>query len=218
LIDGIDRLLDLLQGFRRQEHGLYVADIDELNRLYGEVNRLALAGGFKAPPPLVQAGLVNWARRQPYPNREAGKEWERDLRSLQTEAREAQTDEEQGPGNGPSRALDNTCPPTPPKPAARRERKRRRTTPRGPTPLTGAQVEAVHLVGEHKGNVSAAAKAAGKSRQAMQKLYDKGLKKLGQAGAKGAAKMVQTLPADRRGQVDVADPNAHDPNAPEERD
>jgi hypothetical protein len=94
LVTAIDRLLDALQVYRRQEHGLSVQDSDELHLLYRKVNHLALAGGLSAPPPLVQAGLVNYNHLiwppQLYPNRDAGKEWELALRSLQTEARETQ--------------------------------------------------------------------------------------------------------------------------------
>ena len=71
----------------------------------------------------------------------------------------------------------------------------------------GVDREAAQLVGEHKGNVAAAATAAGKSRPAMQKLYDKALKKLGRSAIKQPGK-TQSMPTDRRGQVDVADPKA----------
>jgi hypothetical protein len=58
----------------------------------------------------------------------------------------------------------------------------------------------VHLVGEHKGNISAAAHVAGKSRQAMKKSYDKAMAKLGKKTVKHAT---QRLPTDRRGQETV---------------
>src|SRR5262249_28130459 len=51
--------------------------------------------------------------------------------------------------------------------------RRRRASPRKPTPLTPQQTEAMRLVGEHKGNIAAAARSAGKSRTAMDKLYKK---------------------------------------------
>jgi hypothetical protein len=80
-------------------------------------------------------------------------------------------------------------------------RKRRRTPERGPRPLTPAQAEAVHLVGEHKGNVTAAAKAAGKSRQVMKRQYEAAMKKLAKTGVKNPHTV--PLPHDRRGQADV---------------
>jgi hypothetical protein len=89
------------------------------------------------------------------------------------------------------------------------QRKRRRCPPRNPTRLTAEQTEAVQLVGEHKGNITAAARAAGKSRQAMKKLYDKAMKKLGAAGVKNPR--TKALPTDRRGQIDVSDDKAPDP-------
>lgn len=87
-------------------------------------------------------------------------------------------------------------------PPVNRPRKRRRQSATKIAPLTTEQAEAMHLVGEHKGNVTTAAKAAGKTRQAMKKLYDKALKKLGQT----AAKKPQTKPlrTDRRGQDDLS--------------
>jgi predicted DNA-binding protein (UPF0251 family) len=88
---------------------------------------------------------------------------------------------------------------------ARPPRKRRRARPRKPAPLTPEQVEAVLLVGEHKGNFTAAAKAAGKSRQAMQKLFNKANKKLGKKIVEKVAK-TQRLPTDQRGQVNVPNP------------
>jgi hypothetical protein len=85
------------------------------------------------------------------------------------------------------------------KPRKRNGKKRRRVTARKPTPLTAKQTEAIQLVGENKGNVSAAARAAGKSRQAMQKLYEKGMRKLGRSAAPLKRKTEQ-LPIDKRGQ------------------
>jgi len=84
---------------------------------------------------------------------------------------------------------------------SKRRRKRRRQSEKKTVPLTQEQTEAVFLIGEHKGNIAAAARAAGKSRPAMDKLYKKALKKLG----KGAVEKMKTqpLPLDKRGQVDV---------------
>jgi hypothetical protein len=120
LIDAIDRLLELHQAFRLQERGLTLDDTAELNRRYTEVKRLALAGGFRPPPPLERAGLVNYYMPKLYPNRDAGKEWERDLQSLQTEAREAREAQEAG-GWGREPAAKATSPETDPAslPAAR---------------------------------------------------------------------------------------------------
>jgi hypothetical protein len=95
-------------------------------------------------------------------------------------------------------------------------KRRRRSAPRQPVPLTPDQIEALLLVGEHKGSVPAAAKAAGKSRQAMQKLYDKATKKLGTDAVKrlqAKPARAEPLPADRRGQTTVADSKAPNPNA-----
>jgi hypothetical protein len=59
----------------------------------------------------------------------------------------------------------------------------------------------VHLVGEHKGNIAAAARAAGKSPAAMRKLYIKATAKLGKKAVKHAT---QRLPIDSRGQETIA--------------
>jgi hypothetical protein len=88
--------------------------------------------------------------------------------------------------------------PTPAKPRPRRRRK----AARAPTPLTPQQTEAVQLVGEHGGNVSAAARAAGKSPAAMRKLYQKAMRKL---GMKAPTHKTAALPLDRRGQPNVSE-------------
>jgi predicted DNA-binding protein (UPF0251 family) len=82
----------------------------------------------------------------------------------------------------------------------RSPRKRRRKTERKITPISPKQAEAVQLVAEHKGNIAAAARAAGKSRAAMQNLYDKAMKKLGKKAIEHAT---QALPTDKRGQVSI---------------
>jgi predicted DNA-binding protein (UPF0251 family) len=92
--------------------------------------------------------------------------------------------------------------------SAKRKRRRRASAPRL-VPLTNKQLEAVHLVGEHKGNVSAAARAVGISRQTMNRRYDKAMKKLGRKAVKHRTKQ---LPTDRRGQINVADLNISDPS------
>jgi hypothetical protein len=87
--------------------------------------------------------------------------------------------------------------------APRPQRRRRRQSPKKIAPLTSQQVEAMQLVAEHKGDISAAARFAGKSRQAMKKLYDKAAAKV---GMKAAPKpKTQKLPEDRRGQANVPD-------------
>ena len=86
------------------------------------------------------------------------------------------------------------------KPKRQRKRRRQSTTPT--TPLTAAQTEALQLVGEHKGNITAAA-AAGKSRQAMKKLYEKALKKLGKRNTDKIK--THALPVNARGQQDTTD-------------
>jgi predicted DNA-binding protein (UPF0251 family) len=69
--------------------------------------------------------------------------------------------------------------------------------------VTAKQTEALRLYAEHQGNVTAAAKAAGTSRQALQRRLDRANKKLG----RNAIKALKTtrLPEDRRGQPTVAD-------------
>jgi hypothetical protein len=89
------------------------------------------------------------------------------------------------------------------KDAKRQQRRRRRQAPRQAHPVTWKQTEALQLVGEHKGNITAAAKQAGKSRVAMSKLYNKALCKLGEKAPKAQKVKTQRLPHDRRGQVAV---------------
>jgi DNA-binding CsgD family transcriptional regulator len=94
---------------------------------------------------------------------------------------------------------------TPTPPAAQQgegaspQRRRRRAAQRKPPQLTDAQMEAAQLVGEHKGNITAAAKAAGKTRQALGKLYRKAMEKLGKQAVPPKPK-TQRLATDSRGQ------------------
>lgn len=81
-------------------------------------------------------------------------------------------------------------------------RKRRRQTEPRDVPLTPEQTEAAQLVGEHKGNFTAAARAAGKSPQAVRKLYGKAIRKIGRI-ASAVKPRVEKLPTDFRGQVNV---------------
>ncbi len=66
--------------------------------------------------------------------------------------------------------------------------------------LTEKQAEAVQLVGEHKGNRTAAAEAAGVSRQVMTRRYEAAMRKLGRSALKHRT---VPLPQDRRGQSSV---------------
>jgi hypothetical protein len=59
----------------------------------------------------------------------------------------------------------------------------------------------MHLVGENKGNITAAAAAAGKSRQAMKKHCDRALAKLGKTAL--PKPKTTRLPRDRRGQETI---------------
>jgi predicted DNA-binding protein (UPF0251 family) len=86
-------------------------------------------------------------------------------------------------------------------------KKRRRRTPlREARPLTPKEVEALQLLGEHKGNYTAAAKVAGISRTALIKRYKKAIKKLPRSAAVMKKKpTTQPLPLDHRGQVNLSD-------------
>lgn len=80
-------------------------------------------------------------------------------------------------------------------------RLRSRRPARSPKQLTAKQTEAVHLVGEHKGNVSAAARAMGRDPKTVRQHYEAGMKKLGKAGV--PLGKTKRLTHDRRGQPDV---------------
>lgn len=82
-------------------------------------------------------------------------------------------------------------------------RKQRRRRRRENNPLTHRQVEAMQIVGEHKGNKTAAAQALGVSRTALRKLYAKAATKLGDSTPRKKAKTIKLM-TDNRGQVDVA--------------
>jgi hypothetical protein len=90
---------------------------------------------------------------------------------------------------------------------AKQRKRYRKSSKRAPTPLTPAQIEAMQLVAEYDGDFTAAGSAAGKSRQAMRKLYNKACEKLGKSTVLKAAK-TQALPLDHRGQVNVPDSQA----------
>jgi molybdenum cofactor biosynthesis enzyme len=104
------------------------------------------------------------------------------------------------PVGGDTAATDGSHPNVQPVPA-RHLKRRRRASARKAVPLTAKQTEAMQLVGEHKGNIAAAARAAGKSRAAMAKLYTKACHKLGTKAVKQAT---HRLPIDRRGQATVS--------------
>jgi len=86
-------------------------------------------------------------------------------------------------------------------------RRRRRIHQERTYPLTVKQIDAVLIVKEHKGNFAAAARAAGKSRAAIMKLYEKAASKLGKKDFK---LLTQRLPRDARGQEIVVDENQDD--------
>jgi hypothetical protein len=90
----------------------------------------------------------------------------------------------------------------------RKRRRRRRAFVKTLAPLTSRQTAAMHLIGEHKCDVTA---AAGKSRQAMTSLYEEACKKLGTERRTKIAK-TQSLPIDRREQSRVFDPRIAGPD------
>jgi predicted DNA-binding protein (UPF0251 family) len=103
-------------------------------------------------------------------------------------------------------------------------RRRRKSSDKNPRPLTDRENEAVEVLGHNEGNVSAAAKEMGITRQALSKAKNNALKKLYAMGGnvpdwlkKKPARMrigkPNRLPQDRRGQVDIRDPKATDPKS-----
>jgi predicted DNA-binding protein (UPF0251 family) len=97
--------------------------------------------------------------------------------------------------------------------ATQLQRRRRRTPPTEIKPLTPKQFEAWELVGQHGGNINKAAKLAGISRTAMVKRLNQAVSKLAKHGV--PKPKLKKLPKDSRGQVNIADPNALDMNAPD---
>jgi predicted DNA-binding protein (UPF0251 family) len=84
------------------------------------------------------------------------------------------------------------------------KRKRpRRQGSRKTRPLTEKELESMHLVGELKGNITAAAEQVGITRQAMSKRYRKACAKLGQSAMPEAKN--KGLPTDKRGQEHISD-------------
>jgi hypothetical protein len=91
-------------------------------------------------------------------------------------------------------------------------KKRRRSAERKGVRLTDKQSEAIEVVARHDGNFTKAAKELGISRQGLQNRYDSAVKKCKKENidipkARSPKPKLQSLPHDRRGQVDVPDPN-----------
>ena len=82
----------------------------------------------------------------------------------------------------------------------KRSRRRRRKTDAAPRPLTAKQTEAVHIVGECKGNFTEAAARMGLDAATVRQHYNAGMAKL---GGKAVKHGTQRLPSDRRGQDNV---------------
>lgn len=81
-----------------------------------------------------------------------------------------------------------------------RKRRRGRNKERA---LTAKQSEAVHIVGEHKGDFTAAAKVLGVSRQALAKRYKIAYEKLGKKAM--PRHKTTAIPTDRRRQENISD-------------
>jgi hypothetical protein len=98
----IKQMLEQMEFFREREVGPFPHETGELVRWDREATDLAHACGLEPPPPLSTAGLafynpLSW-ERQFYPNRSAGREWERRWQAIlasATTAGEAQVDEKQ---------------------------------------------------------------------------------------------------------------------------
>jgi hypothetical protein len=91
LVAAIDRLLESLQVRRLQRRGVSVQEFDVFAHQFGEVHRLALLAGFSEPPPISQAelqGIEFGPTEKAHPNRDAGKQFERQLVDLHAMARE----------------------------------------------------------------------------------------------------------------------------------
>jgi hypothetical protein len=100
-------------------------------------------------------------------------------------------------------------------------KRRRRASASKLSRLTDRQRDALEQLGRHHGDVNAAADEWHISRQAMSKLRDRAVQKTISAGEKGLAKLAEKpaahktgkprrLPEDRRGQVNIADPEVSD--------
>lgn len=83
------------------------------------------------------------------------------------------------------------------------ERPRKKTKQRKPgktIPLTEKQLEAVHIVGECKGNIAEAARRIGKDHKTVKQHYDAGMKKMGKAAVTHKS---HSMPKDRRDQENI---------------
>lgn len=81
--------------------------------------------------------------------------------------------------------------------------RRRRKSNRKTRPLTAKESEALQIIGDYKGNVSAAALQLRITRQALKKRYDKAHKKLGTMPMLKAK--TKSLPTDKRGQANISE-------------
>jgi len=161
-------------------------DLDEYARIeavYNRVAGLALAAGFAGVPPLSACGI--WWHANGLPVSVGGSAarlaWRAALEQLKIAA-------ETRAGEAPPRPV--------------RQRRRRRARAPKPAQLTEKELEALEIVAVHKGNVSAAARACGKSPTAMRKLYRKANTKLSRLPL--PKPRTQALPRDERGQETVA--------------
>jgi len=82
------------------------------------------------------------------------------------------------------------------------KKRRHRKANRKPKPLTAIQTEAVHIVGECKGDFAEAARRFGKDRKTVQEAYGSAMKKLGKTSIRHSTRPIAT---DRRGQENIAD-------------
>lgn len=83
-------------------------------------------------------------------------------------------------------------------PRAKQKNKRRVI----PKHLTPKQIEAAQMVGECNGNIAEAARKLKRDRKTVKQHYDMALVKMGRVAVKH---VTRSLPADRRGQADIAD-------------
>jgi hypothetical protein len=88
--------------------------------------------------------------------------------------------------------------------------RKRRAKPRQARPLTERQAEVFAVLARHHGDVKAAARELGITRQAVAKVRRIAYAKIGTVAPKLAAPKVHALPHDRRGQAIVAAPEADD--------
>jgi hypothetical protein len=93
-------------------------------------------------------------------------------------------------------------------PVSAPKRRKRRPQRRKPKPLTGQQTKALHLFGEHKGNVAAVARAMKVDHSTAQQHIDAGFTKLGTSQSEYLKRTkTRNLAHDNRGQVTHAAPD-----------